>query len=481
MMTRQTLPMPAIVMLEIESGSPDLWPAEFADSLGCRSCARVSETLCLAVIDRRAADIRECLTTYTKRFAVGAAEIWTAFPEYRWEYYVKIERMMPGGPARGEIRLGDAVNGDRLTEMTLTLYGQRSLVGPPPDPKIGETISVSKTDLGRFAFLLETGIPQPTAPSQIESIKGKELYFCRIFSIVGLPNPEIVPGVRFLTMREFLATDCLHLIAAHHARQAANVEQFKSAGITIPSLQITLPPDASGVFLADLSIISKSYADTLVSRLLAAVALTSDVSGQITLQMNIEDDRYSCHVRSEHWNRPYQNRAGVWQNVVWADNPALQTLITLIARSTERKFIAGKEDYRLLAIDTVEDSRRPGVAVLQLAQLWMAIERLLSFKNGTTLQLALALSALAPAAERVAAFDAIKKSYHLRSQIVHGYAFKRDETINAELQKHAQTFREVLALALDPTMTNDDSLRAAMVAHVLSGTGSPMTVTLPPP
>lgn len=467
--------MPVIAMLEIESGSPDLWPAEFADSLGYASCARVRETLCLAAIDHGAADIRESLTTYTKRSAVGAAEIWTAFPEYRWEYFVKIERMTPGGPARGEIRLGDVVNGDRLTEMTLTLYDQPGVGGPPPNPTARETISVSKADLGAFAFLLDTGIPQPATPSQIESVKGKELYFCRIFSIVGLPDPEIVPGLRFLTMREFLATDCLQLIATHHARQAANVERFSSAGTKIPSFQITLPPDASGIFLADLSIMSKSYADALVSRLLAAVALTSGVSGQITLQMNIEDDRYSSHARSEQWGRPYQTGAGVWQNVAWADNPVLRTLITLIARSTEGKFIAGKEDYRLLAIDTVEDSRRPGVAVLQLAQLWMAIERLLSFKNETTVQLALALSALSPAAERVAAFDALKKSYNLRSQIVHGYAFRRDDSINAELQQHAQTFRELLALALDPMMTNGDSLRAAMVAHVLSGKASPMT------
>ncbi|MCC4232860.1 hypothetical protein LL253_09165 [Sphingobium soli] len=473
--------MPVIVMLEIEAGSPDLWPAEFFESLGSPSCARVSETLCLAAIDRRAADIRERLTTYTKRSAVGAAEIWAQFPEYKSEYYVKIERMTPYGPASREVRLGDVVNGDRLTEMALTLYDQRSFGDPPPNPKARETIRVSKADLGTFVFLLETGISPAAALSQIESIKGKELYFCRIFSIVGLPDPEIVPGVRFLTMREFLATDCLQLIAAHNAQHAANVEQFRSKGITIPSLQITLPQDASGVFLADLSCMSKSYADALVSRLLAAVALTSGVSGQITLQMNIDDDRFSSHVRSEHWSRPYQNRAGFWQNVAWADNPVLQTLISLIARSTEGKFIAGKEDYRLLAIDTVEDSRRPGIAVLQLAQLWMAIERLLSFKNETTIQLALALSALSPATDRVKAFEVIRKSYNLRSQIVHGYAFKRDETINAEIQQHAQTFREVLALALDPMMTNGDSLRTAMVAHVLSGAASPMTVTLPPP
>ena len=465
-------------MFEIGPSSLDFGPAGVVASLGHLRGAQVSENLWLAAMDSSATAIRDRLATCTKRCAVGAAEIWTVFPEYRWEYYVNIERMTPNGPARGKVRLGDVLNGDRLTEMTLTLYDQRWFGELPPDPKVCETICISKVDLDRFAFLVETDNSQSAASTKIESVRGKELYFCRIFSIAGLTNPEIVPGVRFLTMREFLATDYTKLTAAAHVRHADTVEEFKSAGITIPSLHVALPPDTSGVFLADLSVMSKPFADAVVSRLLTAVALTSGVSGQITQQINVDENRFSSYVRSENWDRPYQHGTGFLQNVVFADNPVLRILFSLIAGSTERKFVAGKEDYRLLAIDTVEDSRRPGIAVLQLAQLWMAIERLLSFKNETTIQLALALSALCPAAERVTAFHSIKNSYNLRSQIVHGYAFKRDETISAELQQHAETFRKVLALALDPKMKDGDSLRAAMIGHVLSGTSSPMTATL---
>lgn len=473
MMDKPNSAMPVIVLLDIDLGASDLWPSEFGDSLGSpTSCARVDETLCLALVDRPAAHIRERLRTYTKRAAVGAAEIWTLFPEYRWEFYVKIDRMTVYGSTRGEVRLGDVVNGDRMIEATLTLYDQRSFGSPPPNHIAKETISVSKADLGRFDFLMDARESQP------ESVKGKELYFCRIFSIVGLLNPEIVPGVRFLTMRDFHATDCLQIIAAHHERQADNVERFKAAGIVLPTHQITLPQDASGIFVVDLSVVgSKAYADALVSRLLAAVALGSGVSGQITLQMSIEDDRFSTHMRSEQWSRPYQKADGVYQNVVWADNAVVDVLIKLIASSSEKQFVAGKEDFRLLAIDTVEDSRRPGVAVLQLAQLWMAIERLLAFQNETTIQLALALSALSPANERIEAFRALKISYQLRSRIVHGYSFRRDDSVYAEIQKHAAIFRQVLALSLETDMNTGETLRTAMVSHVLSGVKTAMSVS----
>ncbi len=392
------------------------------------------------------------------------------FPEYRLEFYVQIERMTVDGPARGEVRLGDVVDGDRLTEATLILYDQRWFGAPPPNPMAKETICVSKADLGRFDFLMDTRAAQP------ESIKGKELYFCRIFSILGLPNPEIVPGVRFLTPRDFHATDCLQTIAEHHAQQAERAAHFKEAGIVVPAYKITLPQDVSGIFVVDLSVVgSKAYADAIVSRLLAAVALASGVSGQITLQMSIKDDGFSMQTISEQWSRPYQKVEGTRQNVVWADNPALNILIELIASSSEKQFVAGKEDFRLLAIDTVEDSRRPGVAVLQLAQLWMAIERLLTFQSETTMQLALALSALSPANERIEAFHALKISYHLRSRIVHGYSFKRDDSVNAEIQKHAAIFRQVLALSLE--MDTSDTLRTAMVSHVLSGMETAMSAS----
>lgn len=152
-------------------------------------------------------------------------------------------------------------------------------------------------------------------------------------------------------------------------------------------------------------------------------------------------------------------------------------LIKLIASSSEKQFVAGKEDFRLLAIDTVEDSRRSGVAVLQLAQFWMAIERLLAFQNETTMQLALALSALYPADDRIEAFRALKIPYQLRSRIVHGYSFRRDDSVHAEIQRHAAIFRQVLALSLEPDMNTGEMLRTAMVSHVLSGVETAMSAS----
>ena len=161
--------MPVIVLLDIEPSDPGLWPTELGHSLGSPGCSRVRDALCLAAVDRPAAEVREKLESYTKRAAAGADEIWTKFPDYHLEFYVKIERMTVYGPERLEVRLGDVINGDRMTEDTLTLYDQTSLGGPPLNPTAKETISVSKADLGRFDFLMVARASQP------ESIKGKQL------------------------------------------------------------------------------------------------------------------------------------------------------------------------------------------------------------------------------------------------------------------------------------------------------------------
>ena len=97
----------------------------------------------------------------------------------------------------------------------------------------------------------------------------------------------------------------------------------------------------------------------------------------------------------------------------------------------------------------------------------MAIERLLSFKAETTVQLAVALSALVPQTDRSAEFARAKKAYNLRSRIAHGYDFRRDDAMFYELEWLASVFRTLMKVALRVEGVGD--LKDRLIDHVLSG------------
>jgi hypothetical protein len=131
------------------------------------------------------------------------------------------------------------------------------------------------------------------------------------------------------------------------------------------------------------------------------------------------------------------------------------------------KFAAAKEDNRLLALETAVDARASGILPLQYVQLWMAVERLLSFKTETSSQLAFALTALVENARRPAEFDHAKAAYNLRSRIAHGYDFKRDHDMYESVMWIAARFRQLMELSLG--MEDASTLKDELINHVLVG------------
>lgn len=465
--------MPTIVLIDIGSETDELMPPELDGVLPTTSCSRAHSSLCIACVDLPFDQILSRCQNYPRRIGVGAKMIWTIFPEYRWEFYARVERITAHGPVQSEMRLGDVVEGDRIIEKSLTLYSQPWLRESPPQYDSKENIIISAEELEDFRFLLQI--------DRIDyiSVAGREIYLCRIFSIVGTRGQELVPGVRFLNPSQlFNDTDLLDIILKLQKRADSMRQAQGAIGASLSDFPPPIPDDISGAFIVDSDLNTPSkYGDALVARLLTASALSSGVSGQITMQLRIgENDASFINRAFESWHRPYQELNLPWQNVIWHENPIFKRLINLISSSNPQKFASANEDFRLLAIDTVEDSRRSGVPVLQMAQLWMAVERLLPFRGETTVQLAIALSALYPSESRIDEFREIKRSYDFRSKVVHGYGFKRDESVYGDIQRLSDTFRYLFTLSLASNMDTDEKLRAAMISHVLSGASSRIEV-----
>jgi hypothetical protein len=88
------------------------------------------------------------------------------------------------------------------------------------------------------------------------------------------------------------------------------------------------------------------------------------------------------------------------------------------------------------------------------------------------MHLAISLPALKPALDRPAEFRRIKDLYALRSEIAHGYAFKRSADIADATSQVAEIYRRLLRLSL--ARETSDALRQSLVDHVLEGTLLPV-------
>jgi hypothetical protein len=168
---------------------------------------------------------------------------------------------------------------------------------------------------------------------------------------------------------------------------------------------------------------------------------------------------------------PFQRRGHFDVASIDFEAEIFRKLLAIAASSSLKKFKAAKDDYRLLAIDTIADSRRSRSIYLQFAQTWMAIERVLAVRSETSVQLAIALAAFYPAGERPGAFEEIRTLYTLRSNIVHGYSFERSGDMTAQMTTLTDLFRRLLKTALDHAKSGE--LAKALRDHVLRGEPQP--------
>jgi hypothetical protein len=320
-----------------------------------------------------------------------------------------------------------------------------------------ESFEVSDVELKSF--------PQLIAKEATNiSILDKYIYFCEGLSIIGANGSEIAPGVRFLSPAMIFEQTDFKTIVQQRSAMPSHIPPTMAATWPRPYV----PEKISGALVVDTpNPDNRAYTDATVNRILSAAALAGAAFGKIPYITRFTAGGWSSNSQDQFANRPYHDRSSLETYTVTTKTPIFSEVVALLKFINPQKFESAKEDFRLLALDTIEDSRRSGVAVLQFAQIWMAIERLLPFRSETTVQLALSLSAFSPAKERNTAFKTLKKSYGLRSEIVHGYSFAKKEPIHPKMSDLSSLFRAVFIASLGTS--SSDELKERLMTHVLEG------------
>lgn len=291
------------------------------------------------------------------------------------------------------------------------------------------------------------------------SVRKSLVFLCDDFALDLRGQTAVGAGLHFLTPRDLIeATDFMVTWAEHRAMEA----EWNLASVMLPA-------NFSGAFVIEVTDETEiAHAQAVVSRLIAAAALTTPVRGRGLLQLRFELNGFSIgHLSREQWTLPDAGRRGETRHTVSPEDTDFWRACEIVLRDTPALFAKASDDFRSLALETFCDSRHSSVPALQYVQTWMAIERLLSFKTETTAQLATVLCALEAARKRPAAFDHYKKRYDLRSRIAHGFAFKRDQEIHTAVREAVGIFGRIFRLAL--AMETDQALKRRLLDHVLCG------------
>ena len=463
--------MQRVAMIELLPGD-ELIPGVLSDQFGKISAQRLTGNLCLTQVEHDHPLLQDAINSYPKRIAIGAVDIWNTFPEARLCFRVIVERMKISGTIVYEMNLGDVVVGDRIIEYRVFLYDVFALKRDPLGFSIKEIIDTSQIDFGEFLFLFDK-----KSIYKKHSINGMTLLFCRLFSISDMQICNLFPGIDYLNTRELIeSTDYMELInknAGAEINFPAKQPNFNNA-----TLGEMLPWDVGGAFIVDENIIKNvEFRDAIIGRILAAAAISAGLSGQIVAELKMtytpdcEDIAFKPRM-DEHWNRSYANHNTPWRNFISFNNLLFNNIINIIRYSTESKYIKASDDFRLTAIDIVEDSRHSRTPAVIYAQLWMGLERLISSKTETSVQLSMALCALFPASERIDQFKCIKQSYDHRSRIVHGYDFIRNTKLNIDGGELARIFRYLLIYSLTKNFKNNSEFRNHLIEYVISGASS---------
>lgn len=375
-----SLPPMTLVLVELDGPAGDLVPASLVPTFGANFTFRVRPTLMLGASDKSIAEIEAALADYPLRAAIGARRVWDLFPEYRNEFVVEISRWVRRETGRGLVALRDTYLGDRLVSPQILMSSHPYYAGLP---QTGFTwwdgFDSTEVDLGEFAYLRSYA-----APESVE-IEGKGIYFCDRFAIRGAEPVQIAPGVQFLTARAMMeSTELL-----------ARAQKQSEAPFTPAMNQRPLIPDQfSGAFLMDEGEPQGEFGRAQIGRLMAAAAISAGVSGIYLGRLQFTPGGMNAQFPpEENTFRPFGDNSHPRANVISQSDPVLTAILKLFEKVTPASYHSAKDDYRLLALDTVEDSRSSNAFPPQYAQLWMGIERLLPFRTETTSQRHRALGA----------------------------------------------------------------------------------------
>ncbi|TNV70581.1 hypothetical protein FGO68_gene12040 [Halteria grandinella] len=199
----------ALIELRSEEG---LVPSILSDYFGAISSQRIRGDLCLTQTSASPSDLLCAKREFRNRIAIGAEEVWELFPEARVIFTAVVERVTLAGKFVTEIPLGDVVAGDRLMGETIFLYDSIGMRAPPAQFATKEKLDVSKIDLADFSFL------RTNKSEKQYCLNGKEILFCRIFSIFDCED-QFFPGFSFISTRELIENSDYKLIFKNISEQ----------------------------------------------------------------------------------------------------------------------------------------------------------------------------------------------------------------------------------------------------------------------
>lgn len=406
----------------------------------------------------------------TARCALGNKEIWNIFPELRRDFSCRVLRATRHDDVVHTVRLGETVLGDVLASPEVWLdEGGRAQMWTPAGfstrvPAVPDApVPVPTSDLREgFPHLFEDDV----CPQALSG--GTELHFCDRFSLRRASQARLPEGVKFISRRALFRDTDLRRVLDQNEALAAVVTQMEG---TPPKF---VPSDFSGAFLIDGGVVSPEFGMATINRVMAAAALVDGTSGVLVGNMRVHETGGLSWSGKKGVSAPFPFAPPRDQEAFTHDESSGQfaAILDLIARTSSKAFDAAKEDFRLLALETAADARASNVAPVRYVQMWMAIERLLSFRNEISSQLSMCLTALVSIADRSDEFARIKSAYTLRSNIAHGYAFKRDVELQAELTSLSEYFRRLFLIAL--RVGKPFELERGLREHVLTGQPLPI-------
>lgn len=434
-------------MFDVSDANGDLYPAG-VDLFQFGGASRVGDDLSLAMLRDECREAFESAPPLG-RHAIGVENIWNTFPEHRSEFVVKVERHNRSIRYQIFCKISDVVSGDSLAGNSVYLPKRNNLSHSLPE--LFDPIVISGGIENYIDALLDDQYDGPDI-----DISGKGIIVCQQLS---LPD-----GFRFHGDSIYLS----HKSFVRRTNISQLIESQKSAHM--PMGFIDMPSEFSGCFIMGSAASENGdrYPKTIVSRIMAFLALYG-IEARMLMYLNIRIDGYSySRLSDQNWHRPYRViHNGHRSHFSLKEIEAARWFFDVLSTSTEEKYTKARDDYRLLALDTIEDCRNQPVTELQFAQIWMAIERLLPFRHETTANLTLALSAMYPSTDRVQAIGDLKKAYKLRSNIVHGYNFQRDEELYLRTQQAAGIFQSMFPASKNFGIASEFS--TYLFEHVISG------------
>lgn len=449
-----------MALLVIEGPRSDIemsWLAQEAPELNYQKASSLGQGLVMASTLVPEQVTYGQLATYPRRFAVGAAEIWSKFPEFRRHFSVEISRPAVGGERRLRKQLYETLPGDRILSKNIRVsFGKMTTTGDHEDEEFEEMpIPVS----------LEHEYPHLYGVDHLKSydISKYAIFFIRRIAF----GDDVVfgDGLIHLNVRQLLENTNIEYLVK-------NVSQWEPGPASFYA-HLFIPDGCSSVFLIPKEPFNYHFSYRTVARILASAAITEGADGNIVSYLSIDKNGYNrFDVDPPFEWRSYTPRDAYFGRTVYPKSKEFSEILHLIISSSRKKFDEASEDYRILALDTVDDSRATRVGAMSFAHMWMGIEKLLSFGAETSFRLSTSLCALFPADQRVEKFKQLKDLYDLRSKILHGYGYKQSANLPRETEFLGALFRRCFVLALSFSKGSD--LGAALQRHVLLGRAEPM-------